>query len=117
MSLGLSPFRAQAKLDDLPATPEAIKYLMALVNGSNPEIPPYMALGRLEQMKHEMEKEAPQPPQGTVKDKTMQAAGVMALQGGQQQHFRLHTQQKSSFDRLLYANILRRNNDKRVKNA
>jgi len=85
MSLGLSPFRAQAKLDDLPATPEAIKYLMALVNGSNPEIPPYMALGRLEQMKHEMEKEAPQPPQGTVKDKTMQAAGVMALQGGQQQ--------------------------------
>jgi hypothetical protein len=85
MSLGLSPFRAQAKLDDLPATPEAIKYLMALVNGSNPEIPPYMALGRLEQMKHEMEKEAPQPPQGTVKDKTMQAAGIMALQGGQQQ--------------------------------
>lgn len=85
MSLGLSPFRAQAKLDDLPATPEAIKYLMELVNGSNPEIPPYMALGRLEQMKHEMEKEAPQPPQGTVKDKTMQAAGIMALQGGQQQ--------------------------------
>jgi hypothetical protein len=36
-------------------------------------------------MKHEMEKEAPQPPQGTVKDKTMQAAGIMALQGGQQQ--------------------------------
>lgn len=85
MSLGLSPFKAQAELDDLPATPEAIKYLMALVNGSNPEIPPYMALGRLEQMKHEMEKEAPQPPQGTVKDKTMQAAGIMALQGGQQQ--------------------------------
>ena len=85
MSLGLSPFRAQAKLDDLPATPEAIKYLMELVNGSNPEIPPYMALGRLEQMKHEMETEPPQPPQGTVKDKTMQAAGIMALQGGQQQ--------------------------------
>jgi hypothetical protein len=85
MSLGLSPFKAQAKLDNLPPTPEAIKYLMALVNGSNPEIPPYMALGRLEQMKHEMEKEAPQPPQGTVKDKTMQAAGIMALQGGQQQ--------------------------------
>ena len=85
MSLGLSPFKAQAKLDNLPPTPEAIKYLMELVNGSNPEIPPYMALGRLEQMKHEMEKEAPQPPQGTVKDKTMQAAGIMALQGGQQQ--------------------------------
>jgi len=85
MSLGLSPFKAQAKLDNLPPTPEAIKYLMALVNGSNPDIPPYMALGRLEQMKHEMEKEAPQPPQGTVKDKTMQAAGIMALQGGQQQ--------------------------------
>lgn len=85
MSLGLSPFKAQAKLDNLPPTPEAIKYLMELVNGSNPDIPPYMALGRLEQMKHEMEKEAPQPPQGTVKDKTMQAAGIMALQGGQQQ--------------------------------
>lgn len=85
MSLGLSPFKAQAKLDNLPPTPEAIKYLMELVNGSNPDIPPYMALGRLEQMKHEMEKEAPQPPQGTVKDKTMQAAGIMALQSGQQQ--------------------------------
>jgi len=85
MSLGLSPFKAQAKLDNLPPTPEAIKYSMELVNGSNPDIPPYMALGRLEQMKHEMEKEAPQPPQGTVKDKTMQAAGIMALQGGQQQ--------------------------------
>lgn len=59
---------------------------MALANGANPEIPRFMALGRLEQMKQEMSKGKPaQPPQGTVKDKIEQAAGIMALRGGQQQ--------------------------------
>lgn len=59
---------------------------MALANGANPQIPRYMALGRLEQMKQEMASNKPaQPPQGTVKDKIEQAAGIMALRGGQQQ--------------------------------
>ena len=49
----LSPFQAQAKLASLPASPEAVNYLMSLVNGANSEIPRYMALGRLEQMKQE----------------------------------------------------------------
>ena len=82
----LSPFQAQAKLASLPASPEAVNYLMSLVNGANSEIPRYMALGRLEQMKQEMASNKPaQPPQGTVKDKIQQAVGIMALRGGQQQ--------------------------------
>jgi len=83
--IGLSPFEAQAKLASLPTSPDSIKYLMALANGANPEIPRFMALGRLEQMKQEMANNKPaQPPQGTVKDKIEQAAGIMALRGGQQ---------------------------------
>jgi len=82
----LSPFQAQAKLASLPASPEAVNYLMSLVNGANSEIPRYMALGRLEQMKQEMASNKPaQPPQGTVKDKIQQSVGIMALRGGQQQ--------------------------------
>jgi hypothetical protein len=43
---------------------------MALANGANSEIPRFMALGRLEQMKQELASNKPsQPPQGTVKDK------------------------------------------------
>ena len=82
----LNPFEAQAKLAKLPVSPEAINYLMALANGANSEIPRFMALGRLEQMKQELASNKPsQPPQGTVKDKIEQAVGIMALRGGQQQ--------------------------------
>ena len=82
----LNPFEAQAKLAKLPVSPEAIDYLMALANGANSEIPRFMALGRLEQMKQELASNKPsQPPQGTVKDKIEQAVGIMALRGGQQQ--------------------------------
>lgn len=83
--IGLSPFKVQAELASLPASPDAIKYLMALANGSNPEIPRFMALGRLKQMEQELSRgKSAQLPQGTVKDKIQQAVGIMALKGGQQ---------------------------------
>ena len=55
--------------------------VMAYANGSNPEVPPYVALGELNRRK-QMEQQAAQPPQGSVKDNVEQS--LMARNGAHQ---------------------------------
>lgn len=79
----------QDQLKSLPSDPSTMQSLMAYANGSNPAVPPYLALGELNRRKQLMEKAqmdaASQPPQGSVKDQVAQQAGIMALQQGRQQ--------------------------------
>jgi hypothetical protein len=55
--------------------------VMAYANGSNPEVPPYVALGELNRRK-QMEQQAAEPPQGSVKDNVEQS--LMARDANQQ---------------------------------
>jgi len=80
----------QDRLKDLPNTPQAQQALMAYANGSNPQVPPYLALAelsRLKQLQERMaaEQQAQNAPQGTVKDQLEQSAGLLALQKARQQ--------------------------------
>jgi hypothetical protein len=64
--------------------------LKQYADGSNPEVPPYIALGEIERQNkmHEREaikQQAAQGPQSSVKDQIEQKAGLMALQAQQQQ--------------------------------
>lgn len=75
----------QERLKDLPT-----QAVMSYANGSNPQIPPYVALGELKR-RESMEKDAAmhmqaqKGPQPTVKDQVEQQVGLMALQRQQQQ--------------------------------
>ena len=63
-----------------------VDYLTSLTQGANPEIPEVMALAQLQAFQKAIsQKPAATPPQGTVRDKLAQSAGIMALQGAQQQ--------------------------------
>jgi hypothetical protein len=77
---------AISKIDNIPLVKESIPELTKLANGFDPSIPGYLALGRLHQITN-LAKSAKtaEPPQGTIKDKTTQAAGLMALMGGRGQ--------------------------------
>lgn len=79
----------QDDLRSLPNDPRTMQMLTAYANGSNPEVPPYVALGELNRRKQLMERAqaqaAGQPPQQSIKDQMTQSAGIMALQGGRQQ--------------------------------
>jgi hypothetical protein len=75
--------RAIARVDSIPLIKESIPELTKLANGFDPEIPGYLALGKLHQITNLAEHaQSAKPPQGTIKDKTTQAAGLMALMGG-----------------------------------
>ena len=74
------------QVDSIPLVKESIPELTNLANGSNPNIPGYLALGKLHQITNLAENaQTAKPPQGTIKDKTTQAAGLMALMGGRSQ--------------------------------
>lgn len=78
--------QATAAINSIPLTKESIPELMKLANGSNPSIPGYMALGRLQQIqKLVQDLSAGQPPQGTVKDNIERSVATMAMMGGRQQ--------------------------------
>ena len=63
-----------------------VDYLTSLTKGANPEIPEVMALAQLQAFQKAInQKPAATPPQGTVRDKLAQSAGIMALKGAQQQ--------------------------------
>jgi hypothetical protein len=63
-----------------------VAYLTSLTKGANPEIPEVMALAQLQAFQKAMsQKPTAAPPQGTVRDKLAQSAGIMALKGAQQQ--------------------------------
>jgi hypothetical protein len=68
----------QERLKDLPT-----QAIMGYANGQNPQVPPYLALGELNRRK-QMEQQAAQPPQGTVKDNIEQQVGLMQLQKARQ---------------------------------
>jgi hypothetical protein len=75
--------RAQSLVDTIPEVKESIPYLTQLANGANPEIPGYLALGKLQQINAMAQGAgAAKPPQGTIKDKLTQSNGIMALMGG-----------------------------------
>jgi len=82
---------AMASLEKIKPTgqPEADKrmvdYLTSLTKGANPKIPEVMALAQLQAFQKAMsQKPTAAPPQGTIRDKAVQSAGIMALQGAQQ---------------------------------
>lgn len=78
--------RAQQLVDAIPEVKESIPYLTELANGSHPEIPGYLALGKIQQISALAESAgAAKPPQGTVKDKLTRTGGVMALMNGRGQ--------------------------------
>tara|TARA_R110000822_G_scaffold44823_6_gene120174 strand:- start:62 stop:1717 length:1656 start_codon:yes stop_codon:yes gene_type:complete len=74
--------------DKLRAMP--IQALQQYANGSNPEVPPYIALGVIQekqamQQRMGMQQGAAQGEQPTVKEKVEQSAGLMGLMQGKQQ--------------------------------
>ena len=70
----------QERLKEMP-----MRAIEAYANGSNPEVPPYLALGEMERRSRMMQMaQTPQPPQGTVKEKLESQLGQaqMPQQGG-----------------------------------
>lgn len=77
--------QVQERLKDLPTNA-----VMAYANGSNPDVPAYVALGELkrrESMEKDaaMHQQAQQGPQPTVKDQVEKQVGLLSLQRQQQQ--------------------------------
>ena len=78
--------QAQRLVDSIPEVKESIPYLTQLAEGSNPNIPGYLALGKLMQISELAEgAQTAEPPQGTIKDKLTQSNGIMSLMGGRGQ--------------------------------
>jgi hypothetical protein len=74
----------QERLKDVP-----MQALMQYANGSNPQVPPFLALGELNRRKKMQESAAAEQAKEmegapTVKQQIEQAAGLMALQGSRQ---------------------------------
>ena len=87
-------FEAQERLNRLPPSPQTLQYLSAAAEGQNPNVPPWLALVRMNEIKQEMQtaqkmgqeqQQGQQGPPPTIKDQTQQAAGIMALQQQKQQ--------------------------------
>lgn len=77
--------QVQAQLRSLPAgDPRTMQLLTSYANGANPMVPQFLALGEIKRREQMMQQPA-QPPQGTVKDKVEQTAGIMATQQARQQ--------------------------------
>lgn len=66
--------QVQDRLKDMPT-----QAIMSYANGSNPEVPPYLALGELNRRK-QMEQKQVQAPQGTVKDQIEQSVKLAQAQ-------------------------------------
>lgn len=85
--------QVQDRLKDMPT-----QAIMSYANGSNPDVPPYLALGELNRRK-QMEQKQVQAPQGTVKDqieqsvKLAQAQKAAQAQGQQKMTEAMGTQQ------------------------
>jgi hypothetical protein len=82
--------KLQDYMNRLPPTPQTLQYLQAAANGQNPQIPPWVALTRMNEVQKALAQQAGQgegegPPSGTIKDKIAQASGVLATQQNQQQ--------------------------------
>lgn len=75
--------KALSLIDSIPLVQESVPELTKLANGSNPEIPGFLALGKLQQLQGMISgSQDHKPPQGTIKDKLTQTGGLMALMGG-----------------------------------
>lgn len=66
--------QVQDRLKDMPT-----QAIMSYANGSNPDVPPYLALGELNRRK-QMEQKQVQAPQGTVKDQIEQSVKLAQAQ-------------------------------------
>ena len=89
----LNLVQLQERLKDVP-----MQALMQYANGTNPQVPPFLALGELNRRKKmqegaaaEQAKEMEGAP--TIKQQIEQAAGLMALQGNRQQQAAQQQQQ------------------------
>ncbi len=75
--------KALSLIDSIPLVQESVPELTKLANGSNPEIPGFLALGKLQQLQGMISgSQDHKPPQGTIKDKLTQTGGLMALMAG-----------------------------------
>lgn len=80
--------KVQDNLNKLPPVPESIQYLTAAAQGANPEVPPYMALSRINEINKEMQMaQNVQPPteplNQSLPKQVMQNMGIGALGQGQ----------------------------------
>ena len=86
---------ATSLVNSIPLVKESIPVLMKLANGSNPNIPSYMALGRLQQIKAMIEhSQQPQMPQGTVKQNLERSVANMGMMNGRQQQMQQNMMQQ-----------------------
>jgi hypothetical protein len=86
---------ATSLVNSIPLVKESIPVLMKLANGSNPNIPSYMALGRLQQIKAMVEhSQQPQVPQGTVKQNLERSVANMGMMNGRQQQMQQNMMQQ-----------------------
>lgn len=86
---------ATSLVNSIPLVKESIPTLMKLANGSNPSIPGYMALGRLQQIKAMIEhSQQPQMPQGTVKQNLERSVANMGMMNGRQQQMQQNMMQQ-----------------------
>ena len=86
---------ATSLVNSIPLVKESIPTLMKLANGSNPNIPGYMALGRLQQIKAMIEhSQQPQVPQGTVKQNLERSVANMGMMNGRQQQMQQNMMQQ-----------------------
>lgn len=73
--------QVQDRLKELPSGPQTMQLLASYANGANPEVPPFVAMTELMRRKKIAESApAAQMPQGTIKDKLAQDAGIAAMQ-------------------------------------
>lgn len=80
-------FKQLQDLNMVPPSPEGISYLKQIANNPSSPFVKFMVESRLEQITKALNNQQGSqsaPPQGTVKDKIEQAAGIAALQAAQQ---------------------------------
>lgn len=80
--------QVQDRLNKLPPLPQSIQYLTAAAQGGNPQVPPFMALARINEINKEMQSaQQPQPPAEPLNQslprQAMQNMGIGALGQGQ----------------------------------
>ena len=80
--------QVQDRLNKLPPLPQSIQYLTAAAQGGNPQVPPFMALARINEINKEMQSaQQPQPPaeplNQSLPKQAMQNMGIGALGQGQ----------------------------------
>lgn len=80
--------QVQDRLNKLPPLPQSIQYLTAAAQGGNPQVPPFMALARINEINKEMQTaQQPQPPaeplNQSLPKQALQNMGIGALGQGQ----------------------------------